>query len=195
MYRLIILLFFSLFSFTAQSQNLSAKQFTEHCDSTGLVFTVPNGYVSIPVKSNGDLYYEYAVINGDKSMEVRYTIWPLQDRVSEYEQSLTDSNTTLINPNRIYEGIVQANMLNMTAGGNYNIGKFPTQAVKNEFNADAGGSCFFPFNCEFGEGYTYGQFIYLHKDDVADVIVTFLSSNKDDFSDLMMEGFYSLKFK
>ena len=43
--------------------------------------------------------------------------------------------------------------------------------------------------------FKYGQFMYLHKNDIADVIVTFMSNNKETHSDMMMEGFYSLTFK
>lgn len=77
----------------------------------------------------------------------------------------------------------------------YNIGAFPAKATKKEFNADNGGSCFLEFNSEFGKGYEYGQFIYLHKDDTADAIVTFMSNNKETHADLMMVGFHSLTFK
>ena len=101
----------------------------------------------------------------------------------------------MIPPNNIYVGRIQANVLNMTGGQMYEIGPFPSEAVKKEFNADAGGSCFFDFNCEFGIGYKYGHFMYLHKDDIADVIVTFMSNDKETHPDLMMAGFHSLVFK
>jgi len=128
-------------------------------------------------------------------MEIRYTIWPLKLAIEQYEKSLKDNNSTMIPPNNIYQGRIQANVLNMTGGQMYDIDSFPQQAVKKEFNADNGGSCFFEFNCQFGKGYKYGQFIYLHKNDIADVIVTFMSNDKKTHSDLMMAGFHSLIFK
>lgn len=174
---------------------LTLTEFEDLCESSGLKFTMPEGYKIIDVKENRNLGYSFAVINADATMEIRYTIWSLKPAVEHYEASLKDSNVMMISPNTIYKGRIQANVLNMTGGQMYDIGSFPEQAVKNEFNADAGGSCFFEFNCEFGKGYTYGQFMYLHKDDVADVIVTFMSNNKETHSDLMMVGFHSLKFK
>ena len=101
----------------------------------------------------------------------------------------------MANPNKIYKGRIQANVLNMTGGQNQNIGPFPPQAVKKEFNANAGGSSFFEFNCEFGEGYKYGQMVYLHKDNVADVIITYMSNDKTTHTDLMMKPFHALTFK
>lgn len=68
-------------------------------------------------------------------------------------------------------------------------------AVREEFNADDGGSSFFRFNCEFGKNYKYGQMVYLHKDNVADVIITYMSNDASTHSDLMMESFHALKFK
>ena len=108
---------------------------------------------------------------------------------------MKDTNSMMIPPNNIYKGRIQANVLNITGGQMYDIRAFPSQAVKKEFNADTGGSCFFDLNCEFGKGYKYGQFMYLHKDNVADVIVTFMSNNKETHSELMMIGFHSLTFK
>lgn len=171
------------------------ESFVSECNEAGLSFNMPEGYKATSVKENGDLYYSFAVVNPDKSMEIRYTIWPLNNLIKEYEQSLNDPKRTMISPNSIYKGRIQANVLNMTGGVMYDIGPFPAQAVMNEFKADAGGSCFFEFNCEFGKGYKYGQFIYLHKDNIADVIITFMSNDKQKHSDLMLTGFHSLTFK
>lgn len=190
-----ILTLILLFGISYGQNQLTLTDFEKLCDSSGLQFTMPKGYKIIDVKENRDLGYSFAVINTDSTMEIRYTIWSLKPALEQYEESLKDSNSIMIPPNNIYKGRIQANVLNMTGGQMYNIGPFPTQAVKKEFNADAGGSCFFEFNCEFGKGYKYGQFMYLHKDDTADVIVTFMSNNKETHSDLMMVGFHSLKFK
>ena len=188
--------FLILFIRISYGQNqLTISEFEKLCDSSGLKFTMPDGYQITDVKENRDLEYSFAVINSNSTMEIRYTIWSLKPALKQYEESLKDSNLTMIPPNNIYKGRIQANVLNMTGGKMYDIGSFPPQAVKKEFNADNGGSCYFEFNCEFGKGYKYGQFVYLHKDDTADVIVTFMSNNKETHSDLMMIGFHSLKFK
>lgn len=176
-------------------KQLSIKAFESFCDSSGMKFTLPEGYSVHPVKENPDLWYSFAIINSDSSMEVRYTIWPLAEQMKAYEASLKDSTTMMVNPNNTYGGRIQANALNMSGGQMPQIGGFPAQAVKKEFNADVGGSCFFNFNCEFGKGYQVGQFIFLHKDNVADAIITFMSNDKSTHSDNMMMGFHSLIFK
>ncbi|SEB35637.1 hypothetical protein SAMN04489761_0078 [Tenacibaculum sp. MAR_2009_124] len=189
---LLVISFISLNTF-AQQQTL--QEFKKECDASDLQFKMPKGFKRIDTKENGDLYYSYAIINEDASMEVRYTIWSLEPALEEYKKTLKDENAMMIPVNNIYKGRVQTNVLNMTGGVMYSIGAFHPKAVKKEFHADAGGSCFLEFNSEFGKGYTYGQFIYLHKDDVADVIVTFMSNDKSKHSDLMMQAFYALTFK
>jgi hypothetical protein len=83
----------------------------------------------------------------------------------------------------------------MTAGAGAEIGGFPSAAVKKEFNADVGASAFFELNCSFGKNYKYGQMVILHKDNVADVIITYLSNDKTKHLALMMHAFHSLVFK
>jgi hypothetical protein len=177
------------------SQKTSIENFQSEADSSGLVFKLPEGYTITEVKKNPDLFYSFAMINADKSMEIRYSIWPLKELFEKYEESLTDSSITMVNPNNMYMARVQANMMNMTGGQIYNVGAFPDEAVKREFGANKGGSCFFEFNCEFGKGWHNGQFIYLHKDGVADVIITFMSNDIDRHSKLMGPAFHALKFK
>ena len=47
------------------------------------------------------------------------------------------------------------------------LGAFPKNAVKSEFNADTGGSSFFEFNCAFGKGYKYGQMVAAQRQHIA----------------------------
>lgn len=186
---------FLLVGISYGQNQLTLTEFQKLCDSSELDFTMPEGYKIVDVKENPNLGYSFALINADSSMEIRYTIWSLKSAIEQYKESLKDSNSVMIPPNNTYKARIQTNVLNMTGGQMYDIESFPSQAVKREFNADAGGSCFFEFNCEFGKGYKYGQFVYLHKDDIADIIVTFMSNDKETHADLMLAGFHSLKFK
>lgn len=184
------------FTFSDNTEKIvKADEFQNYIDTIGLKFTMPAHCKETYVKENNDLWYSFAIKDKKADFEVRYTVWSLKPTIAEYEKCKLDKNCTMVNPNVIYKGRVQANVLNMTGGQDGDIGTFPTQAVKNEFNADAGGSSFFEFNCGFGEGYKYGQMVYLHKDNVADVIITFMSNNKTIHSDLMMKSFHALTFQ
>lgn len=186
------------FSFTLQDKPdriVKLEEFEKHIDTLDILFEMPENYKEAIVKSNRDLYYSFAIKNKREDFEVRYSIWSLKNALVEYERCKADPNCMSIHPNSVYKGRAQANVLNMTAGESMNYGNFPPLAVKKEFNADAGGSSFFEFNCKFGEGYKYGQMVVLHKDDVADVIITYLSNDKEKHPDLMNVPFHSLTFK
>jgi hypothetical protein len=175
---------------------VTLAEFNALIDSVGLKFTMPADYKETTVKENKDLYYNFAIKNTKEDFEVRYSIWSLKPTIEEYKKCKLDSaHCTMIDPNKIYSGRAMSNVMNMTAGGSMEVGTFPPSAVKKEFNGDNGGSSFFEFKCEFGKGYKYGQMIVLHKNDVADVIITYLSNDKKKHPDLMMVPFHSLVFK
>ncbi|MBS1951267.1 MAG: hypothetical protein JST37_09725 [Bacteroidetes bacterium] len=178
-----------------QSSTISIKQFTDYIDSVGLKFKMPDNYKETDIIENGDLYYVFAIKNKNADFEVRYSIWPMKPKLKEFEKCKTQPGCSMIDPNRMFKGIAEANVLNMTAGKGANIGGFGKEAVKGEFNADIGGTAFFELNCAFGKGYKYGQMVVLHKDNTADVIITFMSNDKDKHSELMFEPFHALTFK
>ncbi len=174
---------------------VKVDEFQKYIDTIGLKFIMPPDCKETYVKENKDLWFSFAIKDKKADFEVRYTVWSLKSTVMEYEKCKLDTNCLMVSPNAIYKGRIQSNVLNMTGGQNYDIGAFPPQAVKKEFNADNGGSSFFEFNCGFGTGYKYGQMVYLHKDNVADVIITFMSNDKSTHSDLMDKSFHALTFK
>jgi len=174
---------------------IKADEFQNFIDTIGLQFIMPADYVETYVKENKDLWYSFAIKDTKADFEVRYTVWSLKQTIVKYEKCKLKANCTMVSPNVIYKGRIQTNVLNMTGGQNWDIRSFPPQAVKKEFNADVGGSSFFEFNSEFGIGYKYGQMVYLHKDNVADVIITYMSNDKTTHSDLMMKSFHALTFK
>jgi hypothetical protein len=174
---------------------VKVDEFKKFIDTIGLKFEMPAGYKETFVNENKDLWYSFAIKYNNADFEVRYTVWSLKPTIEEYNKCKLETDCSMVSPNVIYKGRIQANVLNMTGGQNSGIGSFPTQAVKKEFNADAGGSSFFEFHCGFGTGYKYGQMVYLHKDDVADVIITYMSNDKTKHADLMDKSFHSLTFK
>jgi hypothetical protein len=175
---------------------IKVDEFKKFIDTIGLKFEMPTGYKETYVKENSDLYYYFAIKDKKADFEVRYSVWSLKPDLEAYKKCKQDStNCTMVHPNIFYTGRIRSNVLNMTGGQEWNIGAFPPQAVKEEFNADIGGSLFFEFHCGFGTGYKYGQMVYLHKDNVADVIITFMSNDKTKHSDLMEKSFHSLTYK
>ena len=136
---------FNLFHLTIFSQNITVEEFQKQIAESGLQFEMPVGYTIKEVKKNRDLQYSFAIINTEGTMEVRYSVFPMKETLIEYEKSKNDPNVIMINPNKLYIGIMQSNGLNMTNGKMVDIGDFPPSAVKKEFNADYGGNAFFEF--------------------------------------------------
>ena len=193
----LLILTFILTAFTFSNDKgeiIKVIEFQKYVDSIGLKFTMPSEYKETHVKENKDLWYNFAIKNINEDFEIRYTVWSLKSTIKEYEKCKLDTNCLMVSPNLIYKGRIHSNVLNMTGGQEIAIGAFPPLALKKEFNADNAGSSFFQFNCNFGKGYKYGQMIYLHKDNVADVIITFMSNDKSKHSDLMGKAFHTLTF-
>lgn len=178
-----------------QNRTVSAKEFTDSIDSIGLKFIMPDNYEESAVIQNKDLFYSFAMKRKNTEFEVRYSIWSMKPQLIKYEKCKATPGCSMVHPNRMFESIAQVNILNMTGGKWAELGAFPKNAVKSEFNADTGGSSFFEFNCAFGKGYKYGQMVVLHKDNIADIIITFMSNDKAKHGDLMFESFHSLTFK
>lgn len=180
----------------SESQMEVMKKFKEKLDATDLIFQMPKGYHFAEIKENKDMSYDYAIFNPDSTMEIRYTVWSLKEAVVAYNDKIKKNpKEKLIHPNAMYKAMVQASMVKLSGGINYEIKEFPKESVEAEFLADAGGSCFFSGNSEFMKGYQYGQFLFLHRDNVADIIVTFLSNDKEKHSELMKIPFRSVGFK
>lgn len=195
MKKILSITFITFFAINTYCQTLTLEEFQKQAAESGLQFNIPPGYKIKEVKKNRDLQYTFAIINSEETMEVRYSLFPMKQMLEEYEKSKKDPNVVMVNPNNIYIGLMTANGMNMTNGTMPDIGDFSPKAVKKEFNADYGGNSFFEFNCEFGKGYKYGQFVCLHKENVADVIITFMSNDRNTHSDLMDIPFHSLTFK
>ena len=195
MKKIFLVAILTFLSINSYCQTLTLEEFQKQAALSGLQFEMPIGYKIKEVKKNRDLQYSFAIINSDGTMEVRYSLFPMKQMLANYEKSKNNPNEIMVNPNNIYVGIMSTNGLNMTGGKMVEIGDFPSKAVKKEFNADYGGNGFFEFNCEFGKGYKFGQFVCLHKENVADVIITFMSNDKSTHSELMDKSFHALKFK
>lgn len=193
--KTILIVVLNLISISTFSQSISLEDFQKQIAASGLQFEIPANYKSTDVKENPDLQYSFAIVNSAGTMQIRYSIFPLEQSLIDFEKSKSDPNITMANPNKIHIGLVVSNGINMTGGKIVDVRNFTDDAVKKEFNANSGGFGFFQFNCEFGKGYKYGQFIYLHKENIANVIITFMSNDIYIHAAEMQKAFYALTFK
>lgn len=174
------------------------KFFTELMGRAHMTFTKPDGFEQVPVIDNNQVAYQYAMKYKGKNFEVRYSIMPLDSFVIDYNNSLKDTTKQVIEPNRIFASMVVVTAMNASMGSDGGAGEpnnFNEDAVKQEFNADEGKVIRFEPGKEFGQNYTIGMLVALHKKDVGDAYIFFLSDSKEGFTDMMMPAFHSLKFK
>lgn len=182
-----------LVSFT--SDNLP-KTFTELLDRAGLTFQKTPELETTTVIENNQMNYEYAIKYPKKKFEVRYSIRPLDNLISDYEEKEKNKNPGDINihPNKLYSSLLQVTALNISGGQFPEISVFDTEAVKQEFNADWGATTFVEVGKEFGQDYKYCMIVAIHKDNLADAYFFYLSDTKEGFDELMTPAFHSLKF-
>ncbi len=165
-----------------------------------MTFMPPPGYIEVPVVKNSQMHYEYAIKDTSRNFEIRYAINPLDSVFIQFNamQKNQESGGTvmMIGPNKLYYGAFVSTMGNISNGTRHQIRVFPTDAVKNEFNADWGASGFCEVAGDFGKGYKYCSAVAIHKDSLADAYYFYLGNNPSDFvPDRLIPIFHALKFK
>jgi hypothetical protein len=191
-----VLLFILLTALRAD--NLPAL-FSNRLNRAQLTFTSPDQYKAVPIISNGQMHYEYALKHPDKNFEVRYAVAPLDSLFIQFEAMQKDKNSVsanMIGPNKLYYGAFLTTMINISNGTKQpTIQEYPVEAVKHDFNADWGAFSFCYVGGEFGKGYKYCMGVALHKDNLADAYYFYLTNNTDDFQTTLVPIFYAMKFK
>lgn len=192
-FSLLSFLIFLTLSVTSQTE------FEELLNKHQLEFTMPDGFEEVPVKENPDMYYNYAMKLIGQQFEVRYTIMSLRKMCEDYKDSKNDSTRMMIDPNKLHKSMVIANILNisqinMAKDPIPQIAPFPPKSVKEEFGCEYGGTAFFKVNSTFSIGYKYCSFVVLHKENVADVYISFLGKKGKKIPEFMLKAFYALRF-
>jgi hypothetical protein len=192
-----LLIGFSILLLTSFKSDNLPKEFSDLLDRAKMTFVKPIDYFKTPAIINNQMNYEYALVYSGKTFEVRYAIRPLDEQIKEYEKNMKNKKDgdIFLNPNNIYETVLQATVLNISGGILPNITAFNKDAVKNEFNADWGATAFVEVGKEFGQAYKYCMVVAIHKDNVADAYYFYLSDSKEGFNEMMQPAFHSLKFK
>jgi hypothetical protein len=173
------------------------KKFSSLLERAQLTFEAPEGLKPTKIIENRQMNYEYALKYPATDFEVRYAIRPLDNLLKDYEQKEKNKQPGDINihPNKLYNSLLQATILNISGGQLPEIKVFDKNAVKQEFNADWGALSFVELGKEFGQDYKYCLVVAIHKEDVADAYFFYLSKSRDRFDELMQPAFHSLKFK
>jgi hypothetical protein len=194
--KICIIGFFALLFCSFQSDSLP-KEFSELLERANMVFRVMDGFHETKPIQNSQMNYEFAVMNKNKDFEIRYAIRPLDNLIKEYEElerkkKPGDAN---VNPNNYYPITFQATVMNISGGTYKEPSIFDKTSVNNEFNADWGASTFIEVGKDFGQEYKYCMIVALHKKNVADAYLFFLTYKKEIMENNINKVFYTIKFK
>jgi hypothetical protein len=161
--------------FAQDTTTVDPYSFEALLDSCNMEFTAPLGYKEVSVIENMQMNYEKAYKHPTKNFEVRYAL-----------------RRTKLN---LPESMIMVTVLNISGGQIPEYNMFGTDAVKKEFNADSGGAASCTLGPEFGQDYKYCLLVYIHKNNVGDGYIFYLSNDNEIIPDLMEPLFHNLKFR
>ncbi len=160
-----------------------------------MVFESPDSLISTPIIFTHAMSYEYAIKYPGKNFEIRYAVRPSDNLWKEYERNIKnikkcDINT---NPDSTFLSAFETVILNVS-GKLPKITEFDKLAVKNEFNADWGGTVAVEPRKEFGQNYKYCMIVALHKSKKGDAYIFYLANSTEGFNQLIDPAFHALRF-
>jgi hypothetical protein len=163
-----------------------------------MTFDEPEGYKKTKIIPNEQQDYLYALKSPDKKVEVRYYIMPLDSMLAKYNRP-REEGETMINPNNIHQTMLTVTMLNISMGALQGSPPdpsiFDSTAVQNEFGADWGATVAIPAGKQFGQDYKFILMVALHKDNLADAYLFYLTNESKEIEKHLMESFHSLRFQ
>jgi hypothetical protein len=195
--RIIAFLALFLFFHLAGKAGNIPKKFQQLLDSNDLQFRMPEGYRKVRTHENPDMYYNFAIKNKKKKLEIRYTVLPLGSLSDLYNKSRTDTSIKAVKADSVFgKTMLMVNMLNISDTIYRDIVAFDPASVKNEFGADWGGFAMSQPRTTFAKGYKYCVIVGIHKNNVADGFITYLF---DDIAavtdDIYGADFYCMQFR
>lgn len=193
----LLLFIVGIITFISYSFSVKADQFNELLTRGDLIFIQPENFTSVEIVDQKNMQYEYALKHTTKNFEVRYAIRPLDELIKTYEKKEKNKKEGDINihPNTLYKTLLQSTTMNISGGYLPEMVVFDSLAVRQEFNADWGATTYVEVGNAFGANYKYCITVAIHKNNVADAYLFFLSDNTENFDDIMLTAFHSLKFK
>jgi hypothetical protein len=161
---------------------------------TGMQFNQPDGFSSVPVIENDEMYYMHSIKSDTHKLEIRYHIVPLESPTANFNEIKT-VNRSGGDYNDMYAMNMVATASNISAGGLGKVSPFPEDAVKSEFGADWGATLSVPLRgTSFGKDYKICMITTIHKNNCADAFICYLYNDMNEVGDLIMDNFYSLTF-
>lgn len=188
---------FSLLVLTSFTTEKTTSGFQEKLLKAKMSFEMPKDFKEVPIISNMQMNYDFAIKHVEKNFEVRFALHPLDDMLKTYLEKEKNKQPSEINrsPNKLYQVSFVTIAFNIS-GGKMLKGSstFPPEAIKAEFNADWGAMTMVEAGKEFGQDYKYCMMVAIHKDDSADAYYFYLANDQQTLKENIQPVFHSLKF-
>ena len=181
--KIILLVLFLVAScFTAQAQALS---FDSLLKESKLIYTQPDGFIEL--KSNKETKHIKS-----KDLEIRYSINPISRVNIEYQ----DPHNAAPMPNDLFEMLFRQKIEQLAHPKNYNIEQqqVHVEVAQEQFNAGWASIAVFNTNPKFFPKYQFAMLVAIHKNDLADAYILFLTNNLVKSKALINKAMSSLKF-
>lgn len=191
----------------AQSGNSALPtDFQKKLDEAKMTFVKPEGLSEIPVVKTDKVNYDYALKLNNRNVEIRYAIRPISKEIfAMYDNRVKKEGDTVLNPNKIHRMLTPM-MYSRISGGKITPQKisvqyFKPESIKTNAGADVGSMSTGPLGSDWAQAYTFGFYVMLHKDNLADAYIFYLFEDEKQMVDTFKEMttnnalFYALKFK
>jgi hypothetical protein len=161
-----------------------------------MVFVEPDGYNRIDSIQNSVMDWELSYLHPYEKFEIRYNIQPMDTLLKEFKEleARQDSGEILIHPNKLYNNTFKAALLKISDGQSSGYNIFSQGAAISEFNADWGATATINASEDFGRGYKYCYFVFIHKNNFGDAYIYCLANDLKILNREMMKVIHNLKF-
>lgn len=175
---------------------ITQSQFDSLLLRSHLQFTLPENYTAILPQNNRQMNWEAAFRHPELKFEIRIAVRPMDTAIANYEENMKtkEAGDVFIHPNKWYESVLQATILNISGGQLPEYAVFDEKDVKDEFNADWGATVMVPAGDEFAFGYAYCLLVTIHKHNTGDAYVFYMFDDPDLIGEELEEVFHLLHF-
>jgi len=183
-----------LMSAFAQSQQDAPKKpltFADLLEEAGMEYTLPAGFKEAPVVYNEVLPYQYRVVSDDGTVEIRYTIFPL-DRV---EIDYDDPHSSAPEPDHLFTLLFPGILTEISGWGHYKSKDYPPDEALRLFNADWAAVAVMEVIPEYSPDFRQALVVAMHRNGHADAYQIFLGNDRKHLGEVAIRVQSALRFK
>jgi len=179
----------------AQSQEADAPKgpvtFAELLEEAGMEYTLPPGFEEAPVEYNEILPYQYRVRSTDGTVEIRYTIFPLNRVEIEYD----DPHSSAPEPDHLFTLLFPGILTEISGWGHYKSKDYPPDEALRLFRADWAAVAALEVIPEYSPEYRQALVVAMHRNGYADAYQVYLGNDLKHIGAVAARVQASLRFK